>query len=204
MNELKTIHSRKLIALIIDKWNYLAREFEFARETSKRASFLRFEIILILPTVFTGLNAPGVYFKLGIVDPAFIWHPKLAWALYPWSNSFSSLIFTEINLFVKSAAYYTSNKYFRCFLRLHLGDPAFIRGPAFNWVNTVFIFFDVRIGHCTLLVVNATVVFLFFYCQLIQTGWDHYYSKPSWVSSASRVSLNHYQYSTILPTLSTP
>ena len=30
------------------------------------------------------------------VDPAFIWHLKLAWALYSWSNGFSSLIFTDI------------------------------------------------------------------------------------------------------------
>ena len=55
----------------------------------------------------------GVYFKLGIMDPTFIWHPNVTWALYSWSNGFSSLIFTYINRSVISAAYYTSNKYFR-------------------------------------------------------------------------------------------
>ena len=28
-------------------------------------------------TVFFQLKAPGVHFKLGIVDPGIIWHPKL-------------------------------------------------------------------------------------------------------------------------------
>ena len=38
-------------------------------------------------TVFPQINAPWLFFlKLGIVDPAFIWHPKLAWALYSWSS----------------------------------------------------------------------------------------------------------------------
>ena len=73
-----------------------------------------------------------VYFKLGIADQAFIWHPKLARALYSWSNGFSSLILTDKNLSVISAAYYTSNKY-----KLHLGDPAFTWSPLFNPENTV-------------------------------------------------------------------
>ena len=67
--------------------------------------------LLFMCTVFTWLNSPSIYFKLGIVDSAFIW--KLAWALYSWSNGFSSLIFTDINPSVISAAYYTSHKYFR-------------------------------------------------------------------------------------------
>ena len=36
------------------------------------------------------------------------------------------------------AAYYMSNKYFsEVYLRLHLGDPAFIRSSAFNQVTMV-------------------------------------------------------------------
>ena len=35
-------------------------------------------------TAFTRLNVPGVYYKLDIVDPVFIWHPKLAWTHYSW------------------------------------------------------------------------------------------------------------------------
>ena len=31
-------------------------------------------------TVFSQFNAPGIYFKLGIVDPAFIRHPKVTLA----------------------------------------------------------------------------------------------------------------------------
>ena len=56
-------------------------------------------------TVFSQLNAPGVYFKIGIVDPAIIWHIKLAWILYSWSNGFSSFILTDINHSVISAAW---------------------------------------------------------------------------------------------------
>ena len=52
---------------------------------------------------FTYLHC--VYFKLVVLDPAFIWHPKLAWALYLWSNGFSSLIFTDMNRSVTFAAY---------------------------------------------------------------------------------------------------
>ena len=63
--------------------------------------------------VFTWLNTLlSVYFKLSIVDLAFIWHPKLAKALYSQSNGFSWLIFTNTNGSIISAAYYTSNKYF--------------------------------------------------------------------------------------------
>ena len=63
-------------------------------------------------TVFSRLNTPGIYFKLGTVDQAFIWHPKLAWVLYSWANGFCSLIFV-IGLINTSGVY----------LKLHLGDP---------------------------------------------------------------------------------
>ena len=85
---------------------------------------------LIIHTVFTRLNATGVYFKLGIVDPAFIWHPKLAWALYSWSNGFSSLIFTDINRSVISAAYYTSKTYFRALFKTPPWRPGVYSNPG--------------------------------------------------------------------------
>ena len=99
-------------------------------------------------TVFTRLNVHRVYFQLGIVDPAFIWNPNLAWALYSWSNGFSSIIFTDIYRSVICAANYTSNKYLRfisgIYLRSHLGYPG-VLSPAFNRVTTVLSFFK---RHC--------------------------------------------------------
>ena len=81
-------------------------------------------------TVFTQLNAPGIYSKLDIVDPAFIWHLKLVWALYSWSNGFSSLIFTDMNSSVISADYYMSNKYFRGLFKTSPWRPGIYSKPS--------------------------------------------------------------------------
>ena len=57
---------------------------------------------------------PDLHGNFSINAPSWRYiRPKLAWALYSWSNGFSSLIFSEINRSVISAACYTSNKYFR-------------------------------------------------------------------------------------------
>lgn len=84
------------------------------------------------------MKRPSICFKLGIAYPAFIWHLKLAWALYLWSNSFSSLLFTEKNCSAISAAYYMSDNYFRVHSKFHLGYCRFMQSLPFQPVHVLW------------------------------------------------------------------
>ena len=68
--------------------------------------------------------------------PAFIWRPKLAWALYSWSNGFYSLIFTGINRSVISVACYT-NKYLSGLFQTSPWRPGVYSKPGVYRVSTV-------------------------------------------------------------------
>ena len=60
--------------------------------------------------VFTRLNAPSVYFKLGIVDPAFMCFFIHEAIVFLYSKSYRHNLFRYICYYTY---YYTSNKYFR-------------------------------------------------------------------------------------------
>ena len=122
--------------------------FSFIAPTQKNAN-----------TVFTRLKVPGVYFELGIVEPAFIWHLKLLRDLNStWRNGFSSLIFTDINRSVISAAYCSSNKYFRGLFKTPPWSPGFFSLPGvclnfslkgtLSWLITENLYFLIFTLYC--------------------------------------------------------
>ena len=83
---------------------------------------------------------------------------------------FLHYFFTGINCSVISSAYYTSNKYFRSlFIRLHLGDPVFIWGSAFNGV----IMLCSWARHLTLKVPLLTQVYKYRYQQTFRATWEN-------------------------------
>ena len=105
---------------------------------------LRVSCVSIYPTnnyftAFSHLKAPGAYFKLGMTDRAFIWISSLFGPTifkerviirFSWQPSILPLnlkfIIQQINVW-------------GAYIQFPLLHPAFIRGPAFNRENMVFL-----------------------------------------------------------------